>query len=725
VDEVISRFTERLRGQVAELSGRDPSELDPGASFTDMGFDSLFLTQVSQDIQRAFGVKVTFRQLMESLPTLGAVAEHIAQKKPDALGPPPAPAAAATPPPVAVAPPPAMAMPGLAGLSADPSGDPFEAIVRKQLELMTQQLTLLKSYAGGQAVVAAPPPVAVAVAAKASTPPAPPPAPPPAAAAATAAPSVIAAVKGPAARRAGDTRPAHVTSWEDLDPPRREALRAFVKRYETRTAQSKQHVQAHRARHADPRTAAGFHKVWKEVVYPLVVNRSQGSKLWDVDGNEYIDLLNGFGPNFLGHAHPRVVAAIEAQLHHGFEIGPQTPLAGEAAELVCELTGMDRASFVCTGSEAVQAALRCARTYTGRDKIVMFTGDYHGNFDEVLVRAANTPTRLRTIPSAPGIPRRAVEDVIVLPYGTDDTLAILERLGEEVAAVLVEPVQSRRPELQPREFLQKLRALTEKNGTVLIFDEVVTGFRCHPGGAQAVFGVRADLATYGKVAGGNMPIGIVAGRRAVMDTFDGAAWQYGDDSHPTAGVTFFAGTFVRQPLSMAACHAMLTFLKESGPSLQEELNKKTAELCARVNGIFQEVDAPVELPHFASVMYLRNLDTSELGSLLWHHLRLHGVHALEGFPSYLTLSHTDADLDQVVEAFRSSVKEMIDAGFYPPARRRLKPTPPPPAISPTPPVKGARLGRDPDGRPAWYMPDPDHPGRHIRVPDQAGQLRND
>lgn len=116
-------------------------------------------------------------------------------------------------------------------------------------------------------------------------------------------------------------------------------------------------------------------------------------------------------------------------------------------------------------------------------------------------------------------------------------------------------------------------------------------------------------------------------------------------------------------------------------------------------------------------MYLRNLDTSELGSLLWHHLRLHGVHALEGFPSYLTLAHSDEDLERVVEAFRLSVREMIDAGFYPPARRRLKPTPPPPAISATPPVKGARLGRDPDGRPAWYMPDPEHPGRHIRVPD--------
>ncbi len=729
-----SRFIHAVQTQLADLSGRAAEELDPGSSFAELGFDSLFLTQVSQDIHRTFGVKVTFRQLMETTPTIRALAEHLLAQRPDALGPDPAEKAPVATTSVVSMPavaPPAIALPSL---PSTPSGSPIETIVRRQLELMNQQLAVLRSLgvsSGAEiavvdpvkvdtsklAVPAAPEPRVT----REATAPTPPQAPvaPVAPAAKVPTPSDVAAAAAAKTPRAGDTRPARVSASSDLDDARQSALRDFIRRYEQKTARSKEHVQKHRRAHADPRTAAGFHRVWKEIAYPLVVERSDGCTLWDLDGNPYVDMLNGFGPNFLGHSHPRVVAAIEAQLRRGFEIGPQTPLAGETAELVCELTGMDRASFVCTGSEAVQAALRCARTYTGRDKFILFTGDYHGNFDEVLVRAANTKGRLRTFPSAPGIPRRAVDDVIVLPYGVEETLGIVEELGDELAAVLVEPVQSRKPELQPREFLHRLRAITEKSGTVLIFDEVVTGFRSHPGGAQAVFGVRADLATYGKVVGGNLPIGIVAGRAAVMDTFDGGMWQYGDDSHPTAGVTFFAGTFVRHPLSIAACHAMLTFMKEAGPSLQEGLAKKTADLATRVNAVFQEVDAPVELPHFASVMYLRNKDTSELGSLLWHHLRLNGVHILEGFPSYLTLAHTDQDIDRVVEAFRVSVKQMIDAGFYPPARRRLRPTAPSRAVSATPPVPGARLGRDPNGSPAWYVADPENPGRHVRVPDQV------
>src|SRR5262249_18356028 len=153
---------------------------------------------------------------------------------------------------------------------------------------------------------------------------------------------------------------------------------------------------------------------WKEIIYPIVVERSAGSRLWDLDGNEYIDLLNGFGPDFLGHSPPIVVAAVEEQLKKGYEVGPQTPLAGELAKLICGLIGMDRASFVCTGSEAVQAALRCARTVTGREKIATFTRDYHGNFDEVLLRGVGPDKP--PLPSAPGIPHSAVSNMVVLEY---------------------------------------------------------------------------------------------------------------------------------------------------------------------------------------------------------------------------------------------------------------------------------------------------------------------
>ena len=408
--------------------------------------------------------------------------------------------------------------------------------------------------------------------------------------------------------------------------------------------------------------------------------------------------------------------AIQAQLQRGIEVGPQSPLAGETAELVCELTGFDRASFFCTGSEAVQAAIRCARTYTGRTKIVLFSGSYHGNFDEVIVRDREVFDTRAALPAAPGIPKRAVEDIIVLPYGEEQSLKAIEALGSELAAVLVEPVQSRRPELQPREFLHELRQITEMSETLLIFDEVVTGFRCHPAGAQGHFEVSADLATYGKVAGANMPIGIVAGRSEFMDTFDGGMWQYGDDSAPEANVTFFAGTFVRHPLALAAAHAMLSFLKEEGPTLQEALNRRTKEFVDKVNTIFQEFSAPVEMTHFSSVMYLRDQSESELGSLLWYFLRLEGVYAQQGFPSYLTLAHGDGEIEFTLKAFRNSVSRMVDAGFYPRVVKRLRAVESDvQAIPEKPPVEGARLGKDPSGQPAWYIPDPDRPNHYLKV----------
>lgn len=345
---------------------------------------------------------------------------------------------------------------------------------------------------------------------------------------------------------------------------------------------------------------AGFRQAWKEMVYPIVVNRSSGSRLWDVDGNEYIDLTNGFGMILFGHNSDFIREAVKAQLDQGIEIGPQTPLAGEVARLVCEMTGMERAAFCNTGSEAVTAAIRVARTVTGRDKIAMFAGAYHGIFDEVLVRPTVVGGVLRSTPIAPGIAPNMADNVVVLEYGSPDSLQAIKAMGRELAAVLVEPVQSRRLDLQPREFLRDLRKITSESGTALVFDEVVTGFRTHPGGAQALFGVRADIATYGKVIGGGLPIGIVAGRSAYLDALDGGMWRYGDESRPEVGVTFFAGTFVRHPLALAAARAVLLRLKEEGPDLQRTLNLRTTRFVDALNAHAERVHAPVRITHFAS-----------------------------------------------------------------------------------------------------------------------------
>jgi glutamate-1-semialdehyde aminotransferase len=200
-------------------------------------------------------------------------------------------------------------------------------------------------------------------------------------------------------------------------------ITGLIERYTKKTAESKRLTQKYRKVMADPRVVSGFRSQWKEIVYPLTTVRSEGSKLYDVDGNEYIDILNGYGPTVFGHKPKFVTEAVQKQMELGFEIGPMSPLAGQVAELISEFTGMQRVAFTNTGSEAVLCAIRVARTATGRNKVVMFTGDYHGMFDEVLIRSIKRPgAALRSTPIAPGIPPQAAENIIVLDYGSAETL---------------------------------------------------------------------------------------------------------------------------------------------------------------------------------------------------------------------------------------------------------------------------------------------------------------
>ena len=237
--------------------------------------------------------------------------------------------------------------------------------------------------------------------------------------------SSVAPASASAAKAAhGPYRPMERGPAGTLTPAQRKHLDALIARYVRRTAESKRLTEASRPHLADPRSVAGFRRIWKEMVYPIVVDRSSGSKLWDVDGNEYIDLVCGFGPILLGHNPVIVREAIKSQLDQGIETGPQTPLAGKVAQLFCEMTGMERVAFCNTGSEAVLAAIRVARTVTGRDLIVMFSGAYHGIFDEVLVRAANVDGISRPIPVAPGIPSNMADNILVLEYGSPAALDV-------------------------------------------------------------------------------------------------------------------------------------------------------------------------------------------------------------------------------------------------------------------------------------------------------------
>jgi len=343
---------------------------------------------------------------------------------------------------------------------------------------------------------------------------------------------------------------------------------------------------------------------------------------------------------------------------------------------------------------------------------VMFTGAYHGIFDEVLVRPTKSGNETRAIPIAPGIPTAMTDNILTLEYGTPETLRTIKSMGSQIAAVLVEPVQSRRPELQPREFLRELRKITADSDTALIFDEVVTGFRVHPGGAQALFGVRADIATYGKVIGGGLPIGVVAGSTKYMDALDGGAWRYGDDSAPEVGVTFFAGTFVRHPLALAAARAVLLHLKEHGSELQRGLNLRTTKFVETLRKSAEAVGAPVQINHFSSWFCINFPPDVPLSGIFFAGMRSKGVHIWEGRPCFLTLAHTDADLELVVNAFENTIAEMQLATFLPERIVDARPVTPP---------SGARKGRDAAGNAAWFVPDPSRPGKYLQIKDPVSE----
>ena len=457
----------------------------------------------------------------------------------------------------------------------------------------------------------------------------------------------------------------HETAEEGLTPAQRSCLDDLIERFSKRTQKSKQSAQTHRAHLSDPRTAAGFRLPWKELVYPIVADRAAGSKLWDIDGNEWMDVTMGFGVTLFGHSPDFITEAVSKQLRSSIAIGPQTSLAGEVAGLLCEMTGHQRAAFCNTGSEAVLAAIRSARTVSGRDRIVVFAGAYHGIFDEVIVKKIDMGGQSRSIPVAPGIPRSAVEQVLVLEYGDPKSLEIIESCADSIAAVLVEPIQSRNPELQPVEFVRNLRRVTEECDIALVFDEMVTGFRLQAGGAQAWYGVQADIATYGKVVGGGMPIGVVAGRAKYLDALDGGHWQFGDDSVPEQGVTWFAGTFVRHPLALAAARAALMHIREQGPALQDDLNRRSEAFRKAANEAFDAGGFPIRLVGFASLFQFRFDEGCEYAGLYFHYLRDRYIHCHERRPHFLTTAHSEQDVTAILDALRGAAEDMRADGFLP------------------------------------------------------------
>jgi natural product biosynthesis luciferase-like monooxygenase protein/amino acid adenylation domain-containing protein len=712
-------IAETLQGIVGRVLRIEPRDLDIEAPFLELGADSLALVEALRGIQEAFGAKLTIRQLFEQLPTISVLASYLEQTVPAAalpvVGPVQAPVAQASVPvqmaapvaphppapspipslpagrggevsPIAPAPmsqmaPMAPALAPLAPLPASASG--LERVLGMQIQafnqLVAQQLQMMGGRVAPHPPAPSPTPSLPAGRGGDLSPAAP-------------MPDPGAAMRSPLSREEGRAmgeggqggeglRPVLPTflgkaaKGPELGERQRKHLDALVERYCRKTAKSKELTQRYRPWLADSRATVGFRPQVKEMLYPLARARSRGSRLWDVDGNEYIDITMGMGVHLFGHAPEFLQPTIESQISEGFELGPRSAHSGEAAQLFCELTGMERATFTNSGTEAVMTAIRLARARTGRTKIAMFANSYHGHSDGTLAQSREVDGEIRSFPVAPGIPPRVAEEVMVLEYGSDHSLDILRRHAHELAVVIVEPIQSRRPEIQPRAFLHELRRLTTESGSALIFDEMICGFRLHLGGGQAYFGVRADLATYGKIVGGGLPIGVVAGSAEYMDGIDGGSWQYGDDSRPERDTTFFGGTFCQFPLSMAAARVVLQYLKDQGPALQETLNARTARFAARLNRWLEEEQVPIRISSAHSLFRFQSTSNMEL---LYYHLVDKGIYVWEWRNCFLSTAHTDADLDAIVQAIQESVQELRQGGFLPEKPPSVTPPPPRP-----------------------------------------------
>lgn len=711
------RILVKLRTLMQELSGIDFEPEQDGETFLALGLDSLFLTQVSAKLGHEFGVTVKFRQLLEELTSLDLLSDFLDDELPaDAL-----PAEQ----PVSAALPPLQTLPDGVGAGSPGSTSLMQQVIGEQLTLMARQLDMLQAAGGGTLADQ----LGQSIANLKQT---------NGLAQETAKTVAVNSLDSEQGQQSQPRKPApsfgaaariDTANTRLFSPQQQVFFDQFLIRYTGKTAGSKQYTADNRPHLADPRAVSGFNPVFKELVYPIVVKRSSGSRVWDIDDNEYLDMTNGFGANLLGHSPPYITEAVKAQLDQGIEIGPQHPLAGEVARLITEFTGQERVIYCNTGSEAVLGAMRMARTVTGKDKIVIFTGDYHGMFDEVIVRGSRN---LRSIAAAPGIPAASVENMIVLEYGSDEALETIRDLAGDIAAVLIEPVQSRNLDLQPKEFLHQVRQITADANIAMVMDEVITGFRLAPGGAQAYFGVKADIATYGKVVGGGMPIGVIAGNHRYMDALDGGHWSYGDDSIPEVGVTYFAGTFVRHPLALAAARATLLHLRESGPQLQQKLNDDTARCVAILKQHFREVGAPIKVLSFSSAFQVAFTEKVAFGGLMFPLLRDKGIHIAEGRTWFFTTAHSESDYQRVIDAFKQTVAELQEAGFLPrlndsrrvtedeksPAKSSITDqdrTAPKTFSADAPPVEGARLGRTPDGTPAWFVPDPNRPGKYCQL----------
>ena len=386
---------------------------------------------------------------------------------------------------------------------------------------------------------------------------------------------------------------------------------------------------------------------------PIFISKARGSYLYDADGNKYIDYIASWGPMILGHAHGEVVKAIQERAALSTSYGAPTELEIEMAELITSMVpNVDLIRMVSSGTEACMSALRLARGFTGKNKIIKFEGHYHGHADSFLVKAGSGLATLQ-IQTVPGIPAGVAQDTLTAPFNHLPAVEeLVKKFSGEIAAIIVEPVAGNMGCVPPEKgYLESLRAICDRENILLIFDEVMTGFRLASGGAQEKLGVRADLVTYGKVIGGGMPVGAFGGRREIMEHI------------APLGKVYQAGTLSGNPIAMIAGITTLKILKEN-PSIYAELDEKTLYLHKGLEEVLKNKPSPFVINRFGSMISVhftdhpvKDFESSSQSDMkrfneFFHGMLKQGIYLPpSAFESWF-LSHTLSrrDLDETIEA---------------------------------------------------------------------------
>lgn len=447
-------------------------------------------------------------------------------------------------------------------------------------------------------------------------------------------------------------------SRETLSSQQRQFIDELAARFAARFPSSKAQAQAGREHLADWKYSLQFKSDLKELRFPIVCERAEGARFSDIDGNEFVDITMGMGVHYFGHSPEFINAAVRAQIDRSSALGPQAERATRVAQKLCAMTGHDRAALFVTGSDAVMLALRIVRAARRRNKVVIFGGAYHGICSEVLAAQGEHGS----IVMSPGIPPQTVEDIVVLDYDAPESLQRIEAMADELAAVMVEPVQSRNPALQPQRFLRQLRALCTEKGVPLIFDEMVNGFRQAPGGMQEWFGVKSDMSTYGKIIGGGYPLSVVSGTAELMQWIDGGQWHYGDDSAPLTDSISTGGTHNKHPIALAAAEAVLDHLKDN-PQLAGAVRARMHRLADRINVYFERESVPLRLTYCGTQFKFESFASGFEYELFFYLLTERGIYSWELHVANLSTAHSERDCDALVAAIKDSVSEMRSRGF--------------------------------------------------------------